>query len=264
LIQGATFHFDPVCIDLRAIKRMSMPLLKVTLLCVLQIFVSATEEKPDGSCGMKSTPDCLNDMGSCGNACCAVEYLASQSPTQAFKALTTYLSSGGSDGLFKLHSGGTDMLAGAAPPWSGIVQGSHTTYKVRYNDTLNFAFRPTSGGAIIRMFSISDFAGALGDMGQNRRTLTLMAKDLQLHSMNILFGCGSSPSIPTSSPASALSKEALSASPVDLENPPNYDVVRWGERLILIAFGMAATLVITHVWGHRRKEPSVVAPYQMM
>mmetsp|Transcript_18818 Transcript_18818/g.61181 ORF Transcript_18818/g.61181 Transcript_18818/m.61181 type:complete len:195 (-) Transcript_18818:83-667(-) len=54
------------------------------------------------------------------------------------------------------------------------------------------------GGAVIRAFSISNRAGVLADGGQNARNLLLIARHLHFSDMRILFGCGGSPSMPTS------------------------------------------------------------------
>merc|ERR1712008_569310 len=85
--------------------------------------------------------------------------------------------------------------------WDSIFQGTHTTIQARYVDTLDFAIRSAEdGGSTVRAFSISNIAGALGDEGQNRRTISLMGQDLGLGSMEVLFGCGEIPSLPASKP----------------------------------------------------------------
>jgi len=161
-------------------------------------FVAAAMESPEASCGMTPSADCLNDMGSCGNACCAAEFSSNSNAASLFDAITKYLKTGGSDGLFN-YTGGSGGLSIATPDgaWTTIFQGRHTTFKARYVDTINFAIRELPhGGSIVRMFSISDVSGALGDMGQNRRTVSVLGSKLGLGPMAVLFGCGASPSLP--------------------------------------------------------------------
>lgn len=165
-----------------------------------------------GSCGAHASPDCVNDMGSCGNACCSAEFSVDETPGEVFNAITSYLQQGGSDGLFA-YVGGAGGLAGIPGDWTSIFQGKHQTYVNKYNDTLDFAVRPApQGGSKVRVFSISDIAGALGDMGQNHRTVSLLGADLKLGAMTILFGCGSSPSVPASSMTAMASAPASSKS----------------------------------------------------
>lgn len=164
------------------------------------IFCGWAVESPVGSCGAKSSPDCINDMGSCGNACCAAEFLSSMSPKDIYGSIATFLKTGGSDGLFK-NTGGGDGLDISTPEgaWTAIFQGTHTTFKARYIDTLNFNIRQVSNqSSIVRIFSISNTAGALGDEGQNRRTVSMLAKAVGLGPMKVLFGCGAAPSVPAS------------------------------------------------------------------
>jgi len=170
----------------------------VTLFGTAFWFAAAAMESPAASCGMTPSPDCLNDMGSCGNACCAAEFSSSSDAASLFGAITKYLKTGGSDGLFN-YTGGSGGLSIATPDgaWTTIFQGKHTTFKARYVDTINFAIRELPHGrSIVRIFSISDVSGALGDMGQNRRTVSVLGSKLGLGPMAVLFGCGASPSLP--------------------------------------------------------------------
>merc|ERR1711879_309513 len=110
------------------------------------------------------------------------------------------------------------------------------TFKKKYNDTLNFAVREAAGGgATIRIFSISDIQGALGDMGQNRRTVSMLGEDLNLGTMTVLFGCGSYPSLPTSPPAAL----TMSAKPLDRMSMPV-----WIDRALFAAIGAALAFVL--------------------
>jgi len=175
----------------------------VLLLASLKAALAKKAESPIGSCGVTPNADCVNDMGSCGNACCSAEFKTSMGVGEAFEALQSYLEDGGADGLFAYvgGSGGLNIPASQGSIWDSIFQGTHTTIKARYVDTLDFAIRSAKdGGSTVRAFSISNIAGALGDEGQNRRTISLMGQDLGLGSMKVLFGCGEGPSLPASKP----------------------------------------------------------------
>jgi len=86
------------------------------------------------------------------------------------------------------------------------------------NDTLNLAIREASGGgSMVRIFSISGIAGALGDMGQNRRTVSLLATSVGLGPMTVLFGCGAAPSLPALATTGLTSRtSSLSAAPAEV------------------------------------------------
>lgn len=205
------------------------------LLASLKAALAKKAESPIGSCGVTPNADCVNDMGSCGNACCSAEFKTSMGVEEAHKALQSYLEDGGVDGLFAYvgGSGGLNIPAAHGSTWDSIFQGTHTTIQARYVDTLNFAIRSAKdGGSTVRAFSISDIAGALGDEGQNRRTISLMGQDLGLGSMEVLFGCGEVPSLPGSKP---LALEAVFTSTAATS--------RGLERATCIVGGSLATLV---------------------
>lgn len=205
------------------------------LFASLKAALAKKAESPIGSCGVTPNADCVNDMGSCGNACCSAEFKTSMGVEEAHKALQSYLEDGGVDGLFAYvgGSGGLNIPAAHGSTWDSIFQGTHTTIQARYVDTLNFAIRSAKdGGSTVRAFSISDIAGALGDEGQNRRTISLMGQDLGLGSMEVLFGCGEVPSLPGSKP---LALEAVFTSTAATS--------RGLERATCIVGGSLATLV---------------------
>mmetsp|Transcript_82866 Transcript_82866/g.208776 ORF Transcript_82866/g.208776 Transcript_82866/m.208776 type:complete len:394 (-) Transcript_82866:214-1395(-) len=192
-----------------------MPVALSSVLFIAGCLSAAAVESPEASCGMTPSPDCLNDMGSCGNACCAAEFPSSLDFAPLFDKITVYLKAGGADGLFN-YTGGASGLSLATPDgaWTTICQGTHTTFKKRYIDTINFAIRKLpEGGSIVRMFSISNTAGALGDMGQNRRTVSLLGRELGLGPMAVLFGCGASPSLPAVSETGDMWKAPALANP---------------------------------------------------
>lgn len=199
-------------------------------------------------------PECMNDMGSCGNACCAVEFETDKAPAEVFATMTKYLESGGSDGLFGYKTGGASGLgiSGGAGEgtWDSIFQGTHTTFKMRYVDTLNFAVRTKQHGegSVVRAFSISDIAGALGDEGQNRRTVSLVGSDLGFGPMTVLFGCGASPSLPVVSGAAALLEmETPGASEAGGAAVP--DAARLQELSLAALASAACTLAAVRLWN---------------
>ena len=67
-----------------------------------------------------------------------------------------------------------------------IFQGHHNT-SGGYVDTLNFNLKPTADGHLLRMFSVSNIHGALGDSGQNYKTLAFI---LEGRANTVIHGCG--------------------------------------------------------------------------
>uniref|UniRef100_A0A7S1WXY9 Uncharacterized protein n=1 Tax=Alexandrium catenella TaxID=2925 RepID=A0A7S1WXY9_ALECA len=163
-------------------------------------------QQPTGSstCGMtagKPKVDCDKpDMGSCGNACCALDVHLGMSPRDAYDAAAGFLSSGGGDGAYSLVNGTmpygehpADDLTAMSMTWKYIFQGKHTTSGRGYVDTLDFNIRSDSpDSCVLRAFSISDIHGALGDAGQNYKTLAYMLKALGVDPAGaaLLYGCG--------------------------------------------------------------------------
>jgi hypothetical protein len=158
--------------------------------------------------GPSSLPDCdMPDMGSCGSACCVVEFniTGGSSTEDAYNEMKAWLQKGGGDGSVAYRTG--PDAAGHNPgddvrqyntPWDFILQGSHTT-SGGFVDTLNINVKKQSspGGPItLRAASTSDIHGALGDNGQHFKTLSYMVAQLrpQLSSedMKVVHGCGSS------------------------------------------------------------------------
>merc|ERR1712046_156935 len=109
---------------------------------------------------------------------------------------------------------------------------------------------------MVRMFSISNIAGALGDEGQNRRTLSLMSRDLHLENMRGLFGCGASPSLPQASPSELIS---LVNSPGAITKNPSAGQSVGSMAFILYFLGQLFALFCVFVvglWLGRRSERS--------
>ena len=145
------------------------------------------------------------DLGSCGNACCAVDCVIGQGydPEEVFEAMKEILSDQGSDGSFT-YSDGSDASGHDPSPdlrpynltAKFIFQGTHSTTG-GYVDTLNFAINEDDQGSLsVRAFSISNIHGALGDGGQNYKTLAFLSQEIEntqgvsCQSLNIVYGCG--------------------------------------------------------------------------
>jgi len=208
-------------------------------------FAVLAAKSSDGSCGANPTSDCLNDMASCGNACCAAEFSVDLKPQEVFDSITSYLKSGGSDGLFTFVGGAAGLeIASPDGAWTATFQGKHQTFVKKYNDTLDFAIRAgLEKGSTVRIFSISDIAGALGDMGQNHRTVSMMGTDLAFGSMKVLFGCGASPSLPTSvNVATAVANIGLVG-----EEPVGLSMSTWMDRAVSALIGAASALVLVQM-----------------
>jgi len=159
-----------------------------------------THRVSTSTCGMKkgAVADCdREDMGSCGNACCTLEAATTLAPEGVYKSLVTFLKQGG-DGAYKYVSGvmpfnehPADDLRKFNMTYKFIVQGVHTTSIRKYNDTMNFNIRVSSGSTILRGFSVSDIAGALGDGGQNYKSLVYLfdAINITRSAIVTVYGC---------------------------------------------------------------------------
>lgn len=167
------------------------------------------------TCGLDGgQPDCERaDVGSCGTACCLLDVsVPGVTPEDAYEGLKKFLQSGGRSGSYKYVDEWHDQrrLVVAREDthgdkihgwddgghWMYMLLGKHTTSLRRYNDTLSFSIRRMDNvnGAIVRMFSKSDISGALGDAGQNYKTLKYLLRALGpeieggIHE-ETLFGC---------------------------------------------------------------------------
>jgi hypothetical protein len=172
------------------------------------------------------------DMGAGGNACCVLELNMTGSPTKTYNGLKDWLGQGGSDTSYAYTTGpdaaGNNVSvhrprpAAAAPAtscllpsgsettardlqpgddlrkydieWQYIFQGKHVT-KGGYVDTLNFNIKKgPEAGTFLRVASISNIHGALGDDGQNFKTLVYMLREMhpdwETHPIRIVHGCG--------------------------------------------------------------------------
>jgi len=167
---------------------------------------------PPSACGPKcDAPDCnKKDMGSCGNACCFVEIsFPSEQPENVYNGLKDMLNEG-IDGHYSYVTGGDPNPGDDLRPYNiskprryeFILQGRHSTplYNGTNADILNFNIAGSDdNGSELSMFSSSRIHGALGDAGQNFKTLSYLADALApklgVHSamLKVVYGCGSSP-----------------------------------------------------------------------
>merc|ERR1712156_104571 len=133
-------------------------------------------------------PDCDRpDYGSCGNACCKLQFTVQGSTEEVAAKLNKTLDNGGPDGRYikTRMASGDEVLSDYRAyniPIDFIGQIWHTTEKRVYNDTINFNLAPTSKPQIyenlkkytnietsnytkVEAFSISQIGGAYGDSG---------------------------------------------------------------------------------------------------
>ena len=164
---------------------------------------AAAAPKPTSTCGADSSKvvDCDHpDHGSCGNACCVLESAGIDDAEAAYNEVKAYLIAGGDDGSYSYSTGAdaaghnpSDDLRPYNISWSYVFQGTHKTAG-GYVDTLNFNIEPVSEryvGHVLRLFSVSDIHGALGDGGQNYKTLVYLLAGLGRPSTStIVHGCG--------------------------------------------------------------------------
>lgn len=160
----------------------------------------------DGSsCGAdpSKVKDCDHpDLGSCGNACCLLEFDFQASPEDVYASVT--------DALKNKVDGAYDYITGGDPnpgddlrqynitqpaAFQYIFQGDHNAPKFfgQHADILDFSIAKASSGSTLRMFSLSRIHGALGDHSQNYKNLVFLSKNFSIASKapaRILHGCG--------------------------------------------------------------------------
>mmetsp|Transcript_28488 Transcript_28488/g.62339 ORF Transcript_28488/g.62339 Transcript_28488/m.62339 type:complete len:188 (+) Transcript_28488:203-766(+) len=137
------------------------------------------------------------DAGTCGNACCAIDYSVPASTASARDSLLKILQAGGPDGRYSLppleggRSGFTDLRPFRVEA-DFIGQAVHTTAGRNYQDTINLAISSGADGTAsrVRAFSISNIGGALRDSGQNNRNLRLLMEQMGAREEAVVFGCG--------------------------------------------------------------------------
>jgi hypothetical protein len=176
-----------------------MKVFALSLVCVA--FAAAN----DSSCGgghPSPVKDCDKvDLGSCGNACCIVESTVPFSTEALYNSTVALLKHGGPDGSFKYvtgpdaagHNPGDDLRQYKID-WQFAWQATHSTTG-GYVDTVDFNVKPAArlSSSIVRASSVSNIHGALGDNGQNYKTLAYAIGALCPTSscpLKIIHGCG--------------------------------------------------------------------------
>lgn len=111
------------------------------------------------------------DAGSCGSACCRLSIsILNETTTDVMNKLNNSITSGGPDFLYTpmMTAEGTLTFGDLRPYHPGEVdfigQTVHTTINGLYNDTVNFLLKEASYGTEVYAFSISQTAGAYGDV----------------------------------------------------------------------------------------------------
>jgi len=157
----------------------------------LAMILLATANASDvvGSCGgakPSKVEDCQNvDFGSCGNACCKLDFrVLVSSSKDAMTTLNQTMSNGGPDGAYKLQMTAEGTLGfgdlaqfGSPHGFDYIGQVFHTTSgPAHYVDTINFNIKQEDPYTVVRAFSTSQIGGALGDNGQNYKNIMSVMK----------------------------------------------------------------------------------------
>jgi len=182
------------------------------LLSVLSVAVATTDGSTCGPDPSKAPVDCDRpDFGSCGNACCVVDCIVkphTYDVSKSYATIADFLTSGGADGSFAYSSGPDSAGHDPSPdlrPYNisakYIFQGTHKTIG-GYVDTLDFAVyadgpstrNEGTATSRVRAFSVSDVHGALGDGGQNYKTLAYLFDSISTSfvcdELSVVHGCG--------------------------------------------------------------------------
>eukprot|EP01064_Diplonema_japonicum_P012576 TRINITY_DN199_c0_g1_i3.p1 TRINITY_DN199_c0_g1~~TRINITY_DN199_c0_g1_i3.p1 ORF type:complete len:184 (+),score=49.39 TRINITY_DN199_c0_g1_i3:108-659(+) len=146
--------------------------------------------------GPPTDPDCQNhDLGSCGTACCKMLFTyKNNTPTQVKAAIFATLANGGPDGRYAWQTTSDGTFGFSADynyeQFHYLGQAYHTSpmpgkYVTSgpYRDTVNFMIFSDPMAAnvtTLRVFSLSDINGALGDNGMNYKNIMLAMKAVPL------------------------------------------------------------------------------------
>lgn len=136
-------------------------------------------------------PYCDNpDFGSCGNACCKLQFVFKGVDTITLKeSLNSTIYEGGPDGLYipaitALGHFCIDDLRPYDKPVHFIGQAYHYSAVSHWQDTVDFTIAPSDdsddGDSKLFMFSISNIGGAYGDDGQNYNNIMQLVSSLGL------------------------------------------------------------------------------------
>ena len=164
----------------------------------------ATAGANDSSCGPKKPSpvvDCdKTDLGSCGNACCGMDFPVvdhGYNATKVYLTVADLLQSKGPDGSLGYVTGPNaagqnpgDKLPTNIPglDFRYIFQGTHATTG-GFVDTIDFNIEDRgAAGMFLRAFSRSGIHGALGDNGQNYKNVQYLLK--AVNKDHTIFGAG--------------------------------------------------------------------------
>lgn len=133
-------------------------------------------------------PQCREDCGGCGNACCVLQWTFTLSPVEFEAALRNSTSSGGPDGLYGFV--GNDTFEGSPL----LLQATHLPPGARQNkfvDDLSFAVNPHGSGCVVTAFSKTRIVSSHCDRGRNYANLEslLAGMAIQSYEQITLHGC---------------------------------------------------------------------------
>merc|ERR1719510_1436738 len=141
-----------------------------------------------GTCGAdlpSKVPDCQNnDCGSCGGACCQLEFEVEEDTAATVMKLNASILGGGPDGSYvaQVTAEGPLGFGDLRPfkkPVDFIGQAHHTTSGPKhYMDSVAFTVARGANGAgsVVHGCSMSLIAGAFCDNGQNYKNLVMLMK----------------------------------------------------------------------------------------
>lgn len=208
----------------------------VTALGVSASETGALAPAPPSVCGADPTKvaDCNHpDLGSCGNACCYASFEVAEQPDAIYGRVVQLLK-GKLDGSYDYVSSGNppdpeedlrQYNITAPLAFQYIFQGSHSAPKFfgANSDVLDFSVVKTTQGSAIYAFSLSRIHGALGDHGQNYKSIAYLAKALNPDArVTVVHGCGS-PAEPRSHATLLHEQQELAPASVCGADPTNVE-----------------------------------------
>jgi len=124
--------------------------------------------------------DCQNvDFGSCGGACCKLDFILPHSAQAVVTALNKSLGDGGADHMYTLQTLAEGPLGFAQVDKDGEKFIGQVVHKTAggFNDTLNFRIEQAGANhSKVRAFSVSQIGGVGMDNGQNFKNIMLAMK----------------------------------------------------------------------------------------
>ncbi|XP_013383015.1 uncharacterized protein LOC106153584 [Lingula anatina] len=134
--------------------------------------------------------DLRKDCGTCGNACCALQFIVGGSSEPIYEEFSNFLMKGGTDGWY-FYSDSTDLRSQNVSA-DFIIQGYYSSILNRYQNTLNFAVEKSTNLQMVsvRAFSISNVTGTYCDAGQNYKNLVQFMIGLKMPYTEVhIWGC---------------------------------------------------------------------------